>query len=136
MGNYSQFHDGSFDGILLGDKASHIFLSTAHKDLFVIEALDVVALSAWDIKVGNIIYEVVTRRGVELTIEDIIAVKGPFPETSESRFAHRGLKQAVDENLILLEINPSYGANCLVLAHSVRLCDRQEWINRNLLRKE
>lgn len=136
MKNYSEFHDGFFDGLLLGEKSAHIFVSTEHKELFVIEVLDVVALSASDIKAGNIVYEVLTRSGVELTLEDIIAVKGPFPEISEQSFAQRGLVQALEDNLILLEINPSYGATCLVLARSVQLCNRQEWIGRHMLGEE
>lgn len=136
MKSYSEFHDGFFDGLLLEEKSAYIFVSTENRELFVIEVLDVVALSASDIKAGNIVYEVLTRSGVELTLEDIIAVKGPFPETSEQSFSQKGLAQALEENLTLLEINPSYGATCIVLARSVRLCKRQEWIDRHILGKE
>jgi hypothetical protein len=132
--NYSEFHDGFFDGLLLEKETAHIFLSTKDKEMFVLEVLDVVALSASDIKAGNIIFEVLTRHGAELTLEDIIAVEGPFPEISQQDFAQKGLAQALKDELILLEINPSYGATCLVLARSVQFRNRQEWIRRHLLK--
>ena len=129
MKNYSEFHDGFWDGILLDGKSANIFVSTELRELFVIECLDVVALSANGIKAGNIIYEVLTRSGNELTVEDIVAVSGPFPKSSAESFAKKGLMDAIEQGSILLEINPSYGGSGLVLARSINLFSRTEWID-------
>jgi hypothetical protein len=56
--NYSEFHDGFFDGLLIEGKSVSILLSTYKREQFVIELSEVVALSASDIKAGNIIFEV------------------------------------------------------------------------------
>jgi hypothetical protein len=133
LANYSEFHDGFLDGLLLDDSSAHIFLRTYQQERFVIEASNVAALNASDFKLGNIIFEVLTRSANELTLEDIEAVHGPFPEVSRSHYAKRGLE--LEKNLILLEINPSYGAICLVLAATVDLCSRQKWVERHMLAK-
>ena len=46
MKNYSEFHDGFFDGLLLDDSATHIFVSTPQKKRFVIRAQNVASLTA------------------------------------------------------------------------------------------
>jgi hypothetical protein len=136
LANYSEFHDGFLDGLLLDDSSAHIFLSTYQKERFVIEASNVAALNAGDFKEGNIIFDVVIRNASELTLEDIEAVHGPFSEVSRSHYAKRCLDLALEKNLVLLEINPSYGATCLVLAATMDLCGRQSWVERHMLPKE
>jgi hypothetical protein len=132
---YSEFHDEFLDGLLLDDSSAHIFLRTYQQERFVIEASNVAALNAGDFKLGNIIFEVLTRSANELTLEDIEAVHGPFPEVYRSHYAKRDLELALEKNLILLEINPSYGATCLVLAATMDLCSRQKWVDRHMLAK-
>jgi hypothetical protein len=135
LDKYSEFHDGFLEGILLDDSSAHIFLSTHQKDQFVFEASNVSRLNAEGFKEGNIIFEVLIRSAIELTLEDIEAVHGGFPEVSRSRFATKGLELALEKNLSLLEINPSYGATCLVLAATFDLCSRQDWVDRHMLSK-
>jgi len=135
LANYSEFHDGFLDGLLLDDSSAHIFLRTYQQERFVIEASNVAALNASDFKLGNTIFEVLTRSVNELTLEDIEAVHGPFPEVSRSHYAKRGLELALEKNLILLEIIPSYVAICLVLAATVDLCSRQKWWSVTCLRR-
>lgn len=43
------------------------------------------------------------------------------------------LAKAQQEGLTLLQINPSYGGTCLVLARSVDLLERNEWLARYLV---
>jgi hypothetical protein len=127
--NYSEFHDGFFDGFLIEEKSVSIFLSTYKREQFVIELSEVSVFTASDIKAGNIIFEVLTRSGAQLTLEDMVALDGPFQTTSQDH-AERRLAQASKDESTLLEINPSYGATCLALAHSVKLYPRSEWITR------
>jgi hypothetical protein len=135
LDKYSEFHDGFFEGILLDDSSAQIFLSTHQKDQFVFEASNVSRLNAEGFKEGNIIFEVLIRSAIELTLEDIEAVHGGFPEDCRSRFATKGLELALEKNLSLLVINPSYGATCLVLASTFDLCSRKDWVGRHMLAK-
>jgi hypothetical protein len=130
---YFAFHDGSLDGLLVEDKTAHVFVSTMNQERFVIEASGVVALNADNFKQGNIIFEVLTRSANELTLEHIESVHGGFPEVSRSRFAARGLELAVEKDLSLLVIDPSYGATCLVLAATFNLRKRRDWEEGHML---
>jgi hypothetical protein len=122
---YSEFHDGFLDGVFLDGNSAYIFLSTDRGELFVFEATQVDSLNIADFRKGNIIFEVLCHSANELSLEMIEAVNGGFPEVSRSRFAQRGLELAVEKNLVLLEINPSYGATCLILASSFSLRRRR-----------
>lgn len=44
--------------------------------------------------------------------------------------AEKLLDKALEQNLIVLEINPSYGASCILLAESVDLLHRSESVGR------
>jgi hypothetical protein len=134
--NYPEFHDGFLDGLLLENSIAHIFVSTRQEERLVIEASDVAALAAGDFKKGNILFEVLTRSGDELTLEDFVAVDGPLSGTDGQSRAQKTLEESREKDLILLEINPSYGAACLVLAGSVQLYSRKNWISRHMLGKE
>jgi len=132
---YPEFHDGFLDGVFLDGSAAYIFLSTDRAELFVFEATQVDSLNIADFRKGNIIFEVLCHSANELSIEMIEAVKGGFPEVSRSHFAKRALELALEKNLVLLEINTSYGATCLVLASSFSLRPRPAWKPNSLLSK-
>jgi hypothetical protein len=122
---YSESHDGFLDGVFLDRSSAYIFLSTHRDELFVFEATQVDSLNIADFRKGNIIFEVLCHSANELSLEMIEAVNGGFPDVSRSRFAKKALELAVEKNLVLLEINPSYGATCLILASSLSLRSRQ-----------
>jgi hypothetical protein len=132
MKNYDQFHDGSLDGLLIDQASVQVFLSTEEKQAFVVVADGVVALAADGFKAGNIIFEVLVRQDEELTLQDVTEVYGLPAGVSGEDQAQKLLEKARGQNLIILEINPSYGATCLVLAKSVDLLHRQEWTDRYL----
>jgi hypothetical protein len=124
MKNYDQFHDGSFDGLLIDRAAVTVFLSTNDKQPFVIEAKGVAAIIAGGFKAGNIIFEVLVREHVELVLRDVTEVYGLPPVSDAVGRAQELLRDAIERRLMVLEINPSYGANCLVLAESIILTRR------------
>jgi hypothetical protein len=130
---YFEFHDGSLDGLLVEDKSVHVFVSKLNQEHFVIEALGVAALNANHFKQGNIIFGISIRNANELTLEDIETVHGEFPEVSRAHFATRSLELALEKNLSLLVIDPSYGATCLVLAATFNLCTRRDWVELTCL---
>jgi hypothetical protein len=124
MKNYDQFHDGWLDGLLINQKSVQVFLSTEERMPFVVVADGVVALAADGFKAGNIVFEVVTRQKEELTLQDITRAYALAEGATDQ--GEKLLVKALEQNLIVLEINPSYGATCILLAESVDLIHRGE----------
>jgi hypothetical protein len=119
MASFDQFHDGSLDGVLTENDAVHFYVSTYEREKFVIEAFGVVALKVDDFRKGNIIFDVVVRIGEDITLQDVAGVMGFIDESK----AVSQLEEA-RKHLIVLEINPSYGASCILLAKSAELLPR------------
>jgi len=126
MKNYDQFHDGWLDGLLIDQKSVHVFLRTEERHPFVVVARGVVALAADGFKAGNIIFEVVTRQKEELALQDITRAYGLSEGSTGRDQAQKLLDKALEQNLTVLEINPSYGAKCVILAESVDIVHRHE----------
>ena len=74
-------------------------------------------------KQGNIILDLVSRVGSELTISDIEHLYG-MPDDPVG--VENLLKVAVQKGLRLLEINPSYGAEGLILFRDWKLREQSE----------
>ena len=127
MQNYEQFHDGSLDGLLIDQTSVYVFLSTEEKRPYVMVVGGVLALSANGFKAGNIVFEVLTRHKVEITLQDIRETYGLSVEAGGQEQAQKLLEKARERNLIVLEINPSSGATCIILAESISLLPRHEW---------
>jgi hypothetical protein len=109
----ASFHDGRFNGFRIGaDKQVQLYLTTVERESFVLVLEGVEALTLNDIRQGNIILDLVIRSGHELTVFDIEYVHGIRNTPTD---AGRLLKAAVDKGFQLLEINPSYGGEGLVL---------------------
>jgi len=134
MKTYSQFHDGDLEGLWIDGTTVHVYLRTLEKERFTAVAEGVVALGASGFRAGNLIFEVVTRDRDEIDFRDIAELydlrDGPAGEGQGMQL----LGKARQEGLTLLAIDPSYGATCLVLARSVDLLDRNEWLARYLMR--
>jgi hypothetical protein len=128
MKNYDQFHDGWLDGLLINQKSVQVFLSTEERAPFVVVADGVVALAADGFKAGNIVFEVVTRQKEELTLQDITRAYALAEGATDQ--GDKLLVKALEQNLIVLEINPSHGASCILLAESVDLIRRGESLDR------
>jgi hypothetical protein len=132
MKNYSQFHDGVLEGLWSDGTTVHVYLSTLKKERFTAVAEEVVALAANGFKAKNLMFEVVTRNHEEITFRDVAELydlkEGPAGEGQGMQL----LGKAQQEGLTLLQINPSYGGTCLVLARSVDLLERDEWLARYL----
>jgi len=113
------FHDGTFDGFRIGeDKEVQLYLTTVKRESFVLVLEGVEVLILTDIRQGNIILNLVIRSGHELTISDIEQVYGM---SDNPKVAGNLLKAAVEKEFQLLEIDPSYGAEGLVLFQTWKL---------------
>lgn len=128
MKTYNEFHDGWFEGVWIEPERAHVFLKTIEKDPFVIVGEGVVALEANDLKRGNIIFDVSIKTHEELTSGDV----DTFPELKmiDTSKADVALERTRQRKLMLLEVNPSYGGSCVVLARSFELLNPKEWLER------
>lgn len=133
MTNYDQFHDGWLDGLLIEQASVQVFISTEEKQPYVIAASGVAALSADGFKAGNIIFEVLTKQQDELTLQDITESYGLSADVNGQEQAQKLLGKARERGLTVLQVNPSYGATCILLAESVELLPRHEWASRDLV---
>ncbi len=123
----SEFHDGFLKGFLIDQKTIYVFLSTEAADDFVITARDVVAMVADGFKAGNVIFEVLIKANDEITPADVAETYGLLAESSAEAQTKSLLEKSREHDLKLLEINPSYGGRCLILARSIDLVPRAEW---------
>ena len=128
MRNYTQFHDGHLEGLWIEDKVAYIQVRTADKTPFTFVGENVERLTAGIFKEGNIILDAITRDQAEITQEDIAELYDIVGNTSDVGASL--LRKARQGGLKVLEINPSYGASCLVLAQSIDLLPRREWAER------
>jgi hypothetical protein len=131
MKTYHEFHDGSLEGLWIDDKRVHLFLSTTDKERFTMVGEGLAGLSLDGLKTANIILDVVTKAHDEW-IEHDVAVLPELQMIDRSK-ANVPLARARQQKLVVLEINPSYGGSCLVLARSFELLGRKEWLDRNTL---
>ena len=120
MEKFDQFHDGFIDGLLVQGTSVRVFLSTEDRQEFVLEVGGVLSLKVDGFRQGNIIFDVLIRKGDDITIHDIVNLLG-FKDEAK---ALRELEETRRMNLIVLEINPSYGASCIILGESVELLSR------------
>jgi hypothetical protein len=120
MREFHQFHDEYLDGLLIQGADAHVFLRTGSGQKFVLEVSGVLSLILDGFRQGNIILDVLIRNGEEITVHDIVGFYG-FKEEAK---ALAKLEEVRRKNLVVLEINPSYGATCTILAESVELLPR------------
>lgn len=117
--NIPNFHDGYFDGLRIGlNKQLHLFLRTRDGGSFTLALRGVDALALSEIKQGNIIFDLVFRRGPQLTISDMEEL---FDMETDAQQAVDLLKVKRDKGFQLLELNASYGAHGLVLFESIQI---------------
>lgn len=117
MRTFDQFHGGFVDGLLLTNGGVQLFLSTDEKQSFILHVAGLRSLRLSGFREGNIIFDVIVRAGDEVSSRDMVELFG-FPDDAK---ALQKLEEVHREGLIVLEINPSYGGSCLMLATSVTL---------------
>lgn len=130
--DYGIFHDGWLEGLWLDNKAVQIFVATAEHERYVIVATGVTVLKADDVREGNIIFDVTARPATELSTSDLDALLYNPDDAKGMEQATALLQRARAGGLTLLQITPSYGAICTVLAKSFELLTRAEWSARRL----
>ena len=84
------------------------------------------------IRAGNIVLDALVRDASEITFSDIETLYQLQTNAAGKVQGANLLERARHEERKLLEINPSYGASCLVLASSMEVLPYQSWIERYL----
>ena len=111
--NIPNFHDGYFDGLWLGsDKLVRIFLRTCDQHSYILTLQGVQALAVSGVRAGNIILDLVFRSARDITSSD---VQDLYDVDSSTEQATKLLKSTREKDLQILELNPSYGAQGLLL---------------------
>ena len=129
MRKFDQFHDEYLRGLLIESTTVHVFLSTEDGKKFDIEVRGVLSLKLDGFREGNIIYEVLVREPEEITLQDMMN----FYEFRDAANAIKKLEETRKKDLVILEINPSYGATCIILAASVELLPRHETTDHGVI---
>jgi hypothetical protein len=115
MNTIPDFHDGFFDGLLVSnDKRIHVFLRTTDQERFTMILYGVRLLKASNVRQGNIILDLVLVNPQQLTgehIEELYDIAGARRDEQIEQF----LASAREEELSVLEVSSSYGAECIAL---------------------
>ncbi|HTD96373.1 MAG TPA: hypothetical protein VK627_05570 [Edaphobacter sp.] len=123
MKTSSEFHDGAFNGLLIEKDVAHFFLETSHHEKFVIVAQQIQALRLHDVLAGNIIFDVEVFDSTEISLSDVLEAH-PYSNEAQGKSI---LQKCRDQNLLLLRINPSYGASLTAIASSVEVRSQEQW---------
>ena len=111
--NIPNFHDGYFDGFWLGpNKTVQLFLRTETHNSYTLTLHGVQALTISGVRPGNIILDLVFLGAREVTSSDIEELYGVDANTEQ---AAKLLRTTQEKELQVLEFNPSYGAQGLIL---------------------
>jgi hypothetical protein len=103
-------------------------LRTEDREFFVLEVEGVLSLKADGFRKGSSIFDVFVREGDEINSEDVFQLYG-FTDEEKARAKFDSLRK---RELVVVEVNSSYGAGCIIMAASVDLISRDAWANRLL----
>jgi len=122
----SVFHDGYLDGFLISESSVLFFLSTMEKQAYVLIAKGVERMKADGFRQGNIIFDVLARRADQLSIGDVRSLYDTLDGEVGERQTRTIWERLTQEGRVMLEINPSYGCECLLIAQTLTVHLRAE----------
>jgi hypothetical protein len=126
--SFEQFHDGFYNGLFIREDSVDIFVANYTKQRFVVSATEVAALVTTDIRAGNIIFDIVCRRGIEITLDDIREAHGFGDRPQDVSHAQRAMAKAHEFDLSFLALSSSYGGTLAVFGKSFTLRTEEDWI--------
>lgn len=119
-----QFHDGYFDGVRtkgrLGGRVD-LYLRTANNEQFTATIDGVVALNVSGFRAGNIIFDVSIFGHDEVTPEHIENLYELPNGDAGLKMQSKLLEKVRTEELMVLQIDSSYGATCVILGRTINL---------------
>ena len=98
-----------------------MFLTATDRTAFILELEGVTRLALTEVRQGNIIFDLAVRTADTLTATDIQYAYGM---DADSPLVSKTLATAKNDQLQVLEINPSYGAEGIVLFKTWKLTPR------------
>jgi hypothetical protein len=113
-----KFHDELLDGLrILAGGVVEFYLRNVSGETFTLELRGVTRMGIWEVREGNIIFDLIVRDVASATAEDVatLGLAGPDGPDTDTVAWLRGSKSKQ------LEINSSYGANGLVVFESYKL---------------
>jgi hypothetical protein len=125
---YSEFHDGFLEGLRTDRDAGvvHVYL-TNHRKVRITAVLSGVSkLKAEGFREGNIILDVSTRDSDEVTLADVANLYDSDSIEEPNHWRHTLMKKIREESLQIFEVNPSYGAQLLILAQTIEFVPGKE----------
>ena len=118
----SEMHDGFFDGLwIAGDSWIHLFLRTSSGVRATLILGGVEAANVQDLRQGNIVLDLQVIAPEHLTVEDIAEAYQLTP--NEARQSEKLLSETKSRSLSVLNVNPSYGAQCTFLYRSAEMVE-------------
>ncbi|ABF39207.1 hypothetical protein Acid345_0202 [Candidatus Koribacter versatilis Ellin345] len=118
----SEMHDGYFDGAWnSGYGETHLFLRSNSGFRGTVVLRGVAAANVESFRQGNVIFDIETIPTEQLTSSNISDSYG-LASDEESR-CEKLLALAKSEGLSILNVNPSYGAQCTFLYRSAEILD-------------
>jgi hypothetical protein len=123
--SFEQFHDGFYNGLLIREGFVNVFVADHIKQRFVVSATEVAALASTDIREGNIIFNIVCRRGIEITLDDIREAHGLGDRPQDMSHAQRAIAKALELELSFLVLSSSYGGTLAMLVESPNRCENR-----------
>ena len=128
MNSFEQFHDGFYNGLFIRESSVDLFVANHKSDRFVVSATEVAALVSTDIRAGNIIFDIVCRRGLEITLDDIREAHGLGDRPQDASHAQSAMAKARELELSFLTLSSSYGGTLAIFAKSFSLRTEEDWI--------
>jgi hypothetical protein len=117
------FHDGSFDGILIpNDDAIRLFVRTLDGKGFSILLEGVEAFKMFNVREGNTILDVTILDSDQLSASHI-ELAYTLSEEGKSEQVSKLLRFAQQNRLKMFQMDSSYGAECIALCRNAELRD-------------
>ena len=130
MNALPDMHDGFFEGLFVSEsKTAHLFFRSHDGTTSTLVLRGIERLVVSDFKAGNIVFDLVLTGSGEVTVEQIEHLYG----LSNAEKAGQVLTRTQESGLRLLEVNPSYGAECTVLFRSLEVLSGRVWPGSALL---
>lgn len=118
MKRLADMHDGFFDGLWMSEnKSVYLFLRTSAGERSTVVLKDVKRMDVSHFKAGNIVFDVVVVDSDKLTADHI----EQLCQFSDTEKLHEFLRKARERGLRVLEVNPSFGAECTVLFRTAEI---------------
>ena len=124
MNALPDMHDGFFEGVFASkSKMAHLYFRSYDGKSSTVVLGEVERMDISSFKDGNIVFDIVLVDSDDLSVEHMERLYEPSnPENNGQR-----LIQAREKGLRVLEVNPSYGAECTALFRSIEVLAGHIW---------